>query len=176
MAFLDASLEKVVADLVKSKHSFPLLRNSGLADTPEKFDLLMAKGVFPYSHLTSLSLFESLKEVPPIECFYSNLSEEGITEAEYERAKLVFSRFSCRSMKCYLELYNQTDCYLLAEAITSFRKEVYSEFCLDLCQFISIPQLTMSAFLKFSGTSIELLDDYDDFQDVEQSIRGGLIL
>ena len=46
---------------------------------PEAFNLLLAKGVFPYEYMNSIERFES-EELPPIQSFYSNLKAEGISD------------------------------------------------------------------------------------------------
>ena len=98
LSFLDASLEKVVADLKCSNHQFPILRKSGLVQNEEQLELISSKGIFPYSRLTDLSEFESLKELPPIEEFYNDLSSKPCSQSDYERAKRVFEAFKCSNM------------------------------------------------------------------------------
>lgn len=107
MAFLDSSLDALVNDLVLGKHDFPIIRKSGIAQTPKQLELISKKGIFPYSALRSLQAFEETTEIPPQEVFYSNLSHMHITDEEYQHAKDVFREFKCRNMKDYLHLYNE---------------------------------------------------------------------
>ena len=135
LAFFDASLDTLVETLRKSNHDFPLLKQSGLATTPEQLDLLKSKLPFPYSSLTSLEKFRSMKEVPPISAFDNDLSLEKATEESYELVKKIFRVFKLRNCSELLRLYNLSDTYLLAEAITAFRDAAFKHFGLDMvCQ------------------------------------------
>ena len=57
-----------------------------------KFIFLLRKGVYPYEYMTDWNKFEET-ELPPIDRFYSNLSQSGIIEIDYRHVKRVFRRF-----------------------------------------------------------------------------------
>ena len=62
---------------------------------PTHFDLLLAKGVFPYEHFTSLDTLDELA-LPPQAAFYSRLTGSGITcEAHQHANKVLPSMCRC---------------------------------------------------------------------------------
>ena len=84
LQFLTASLDTLVQSLtadgrVKFSHTARHFPDS---------DLVFAKGNYPYEYMDGRDKF-LLTELPPIDAFYSSLSEETITPEEYERAQKV---------------------------------------------------------------------------------------
>ena len=53
--------------------------------------------------------------LPQKEAFYSKLTNEGITDEEYQHAQTVWKEFNIESMKDYQNLYNLADVILLAD-------------------------------------------------------------
>ena len=53
-----------------------------------KFFVLLRKGIYPHEYIDSWERFDENK-IPPKEAFYSELSLEGITNADYEHVKKV---------------------------------------------------------------------------------------
>ena len=53
-----------------------------------KFILLLRKGAYPYEDMDNWETFDETT-IPPKEAFYSNLNEEGISDAEYAHAQKV---------------------------------------------------------------------------------------
>ena len=58
-----------------------------------------------------------LTELPPIDAFYSSLSEETITPEEYARAQKVWREFNIENMQQYHDLYLNFDVLLLADVL-----------------------------------------------------------
>ena len=172
LSFLGDSLEKLVETLVASKHDFPLLKQWLPEDRTRQ--LLLRKGVYPYEMIDGLEVLNNTKSLPPRDRFYSNLTGSGIAAEEHAYAGKVWETFGCRSLRDYTELYCRTDTYLLAEAITELRGRVYNEFELDICHYLSLPQLSKDMFLKSSGAQIELVSDADMIEFFRANIRGGL--
>ena len=54
--------------------------------------MLTRKGVYPYEYIDSSERFNE-RELPPREMFYSSLTDENITESEYDRAQTVWREF-----------------------------------------------------------------------------------
>ena len=48
----------------------------------DKFSLLSRKGVYPYEYMDSWEKFDE-ESLPNIECWYSNLNKEGITDEDH---------------------------------------------------------------------------------------------
>ena len=73
--------------------------------------------------------------------FYSSLTVESITDADYKHAKRVWEDFGLQNQSQYHELYVQSDTLLLADIFESFRNK-----CLEICEvypahFLSAPGL-----------------------------------
>ena len=106
MAFLSASLDKLVNlnkyDIVgKDDHDKPIYKNRNDWENNFRFssanpyirnktglDLLTEKGVYPYAYMNSFDKFNET-QLPNIEDFYSQLYEEGITDTQHTRAKVI---------------------------------------------------------------------------------------
>jgi hypothetical protein len=103
LSFLDGSLAAVVEDLRESGHAFPLLDQANLCRSPLEKALLLKKGVYPYEHCHSVEQLRSETQLPPIEAFFSKVSNCGISNDDYRHAQAVFSTFRCRTMLDYCE-------------------------------------------------------------------------
>ena len=132
MAFLSASLDKLVKlnkyDIVgKDEHDKPIYKKRN--DWKDNFrfssanpyirnktdlDLLTEKGVYPYDYMNSFDKFNE-SQLPSIEDFYSQLYEEGITDTQHTRAKVIWDNFNIKNLGEYHDLYLMTDVYLLSD-------------------------------------------------------------
>ena len=81
--------------------------------------------------------WEGFKEsrLPPKTEFYSKLTDEHISEKDYEHAKNVWVAFGCRNMDDYHDLYLRTDVLLLADVFETFRKTCLREYGLDAAHY-----------------------------------------
>ena len=59
--------------------------------------------------------------IPSKEAFYSKLSLEGISDAEYEHVKKIWESFEIKNLGEYHDLYLQWDTLLLADVFENFR-------------------------------------------------------
>jgi hypothetical protein len=176
-SFLNSSLDSLVNSLVLHKPEFSIMsqiESFNKKKDQQGFDLLMRKGVFPYEFCTSIQKLIETKTLPEKEFFFSKLTNNYINDEDYEHAKQVFHHFKCENMKDYMELYNLLDTTLLAEVWFAFREDIYREFSLDACHFISLPQLAYACMLKQTKIKIDLLTDIDMILFFEQNLRGGL--
>jgi len=79
--FLSTSLDELVSLLLKSgKDNFTHTAKYLGVD-----DIVFAKGVYPYSYMTSRSRFVET-ELPPISAFYDTLKNEPLSQRDYVRA------------------------------------------------------------------------------------------
>jgi DNA polymerase type B, organellar and viral len=135
LAFLNALLAELVSDLASTPNfDFPILDQMKLYNSDNKKDLkplLIRKGVYPYESVTSIKMLKKTKSIPPIENFYSSLTDSTVNAVDYAHAQKVFSAFNCDNLLDYTELYCATDVALLAEVMLQFRKVVHEEFGLD---------------------------------------------
>ena len=102
--FLLASLEKLVN--ANPKESFVLTREHYSQD---EFNLLFRKGVYPYEYMDSWERFDET-ELPPIEKFYSSLTDSNISAEDYEHAIKVWNTFKCKTLGDYHDLYLEDRC------------------------------------------------------------------
>ena len=77
----------------------------------DKWTMLLRKGVYPYEYMTSFDKFKET-QLPPIEAFYSKLSDSGINGKEYEYAQKVWADMNIKDMGEYTDLYLLTDACL----------------------------------------------------------------
>lgn len=176
IAFLNSSLDNLANDLhTVPNFTYKILDQSGIYSDPNdpRKALLLRKGVFPYEYLTDISKLKD-DTLPDISKFFSSLYNSTISAEDYNHAKTVFREFNCKTLQDYCELYCKLDVALLAEIIFNFRFEILSDIGLDICWYISLPQLAMDSMLKITKINIELLTDINDILMVEQNIRGGL--
>ena len=113
MAFLSASLDKLVKlnkyDIVgKDEHDKPIYKkrndwennfrfSSANPYIRNKTDLdLTEKGVYPYDYMNSFDKFNE-SQLPSIEDFYSQLYEEGITDTQHTRGKVIWENFNIKT-------------------------------------------------------------------------------
>ncbi|CAA9996847.1 unnamed protein product, partial [Nesidiocoris tenuis] len=82
--------------------------------------LLLRKGVYPYTYISNWEVLEETS-LPPRETFYSDLTLEHISEADFNHAHTVWRRFNIGTMMEYTLLYLKTDIVLLADVFESYR-------------------------------------------------------
>ncbi len=170
--FLNASLEELVENLVKSSNSeYDKFRHTRMHLGSN--ELLFRKGLFPYEYFDSLDKFTETK-LPPKEAFYSRLTEEGISEDEYQRALKVWEAFRCQTFQDYHDLYLKTDVLLLADVFENFRETGMQYYGLDPAQYLTLPSYSWDACLKYTDVKLELITDPEIHLFIESSIRGGI--
>ena len=178
-AFLSSSLDRLVQNTPKKNLRitggvyFCLGRGTLKQLMDKKFDLVTRKGVYPYEHMDDFSRFDETC-LPPKEAFYSSLSDEGITDSDYEHAQQVWRIFNCTTLGDYHDLYLQTDVLLLADVFENFRRTALSTYKLDPVHYLTLPGYSRDALLKFTRVSLELLTDSNMYLFVEKGLRGGI--
>ena len=141
--------------IVRFSNTYRLCNNDN-----EKFILLLRKGVYPYEYIDSWNRFNET-EPPWKEKFYSNLRMKSISDRDYEHGKIVWKAFNITNLGEYHDLYVQSDTLLLADVFEEFRKTCIREYELDLCYFVSTPNLSWEACLILTKVKLELLTDID---------------
>ena len=166
--FMPTSLEKLVNNL--SNDSFDNVKRYY---NDKEVNLLTRKGVYPYEYMDSP---DRLKEthLPPKEAFYSKLTDEHITNKDYDHALNVWKTFRMKTMKDYHHLYNQADVLLLADVFENFRNICSRNYNLDPAHYFTAPGLAWDAALKVTRVELELLSDMDMLLMIEKGIRGGV--
>ena len=135
--------------------------------------LLTEKGVYPYDYCNDFNKFNDT-ELPEKKHFYSRLSEEDISDADYERAKLIWKHFNIKNLGEYHDLYLETDVLLLTDAYENFRKQCLTDYELDPAHYYTLPNFAWDAMLLKTGIELELLHDEELYNMVEKGLRGGM--
>lgn len=192
LSHLQAGLGKLTETLKSSDHDYGILRQSRLCNKlikvqnqngkviqekvvfqPQRFDLLLKKGYFPFNLATSASALLEITEFPPKADFYDKLTKEiGITDEEYEFAKHVFTEFECKNLMEYALIYCETDTILLAECLFRYRQMIEEFAGLDAFHYLSLPSIALDAFLLQTNCHLELFSSSEMFHFIEQGIIG----
>lgn len=165
--FMSSSLDKLVSNLPKDsfKYTSKEFKN-------EQFNLMIRKGVYPYDFMDSFDKFNS--RLPTKDEFYSQLTDESISDEDYEHAQKVWQTFTLQNMGEYHDLYLKSDILLLADVFESFRKTCLQYYKLDPCHYFTSPGLSWDAMLKMTNIKLELMTYVDMFQFIEKGMRGGV--
>ena len=164
--FLSSSLDELVSSLAHDK----FIQTSRWSVHPE---LLYEKGVYCYEHMDGPHRFLETS-LPPKDCFYSKLSEEGISDAEYDRAQTIWKTFGCETMKDYHDIYLKSDVLLLSDVFEAFRSTSLNIYKLDPVHFYTLPSLSWDALLKSTKIKLDQIADPEVYLFLENSIRGGV--
>jgi len=98
LQFLNCSLDVLTKNLAKEGDS-KFEHMCRLHGDEEQFKLLLRKGVYPYEYTDSTERM-SETALPGKENFYSCLTEENITDADYQHAQKVWNKFNIHSTPC----------------------------------------------------------------------------
>lgn len=169
--FLGTSLEKLtktmrLEDFEHLRRYFP---NSS------KFQLLTRKGVYPYEYMDSWARFQE-DSLPRKEYFYSSLTNENISEEDYNHACSVWKEFNIVNMGDYTDLYLKTDVLLLTDIFEKFRATCKQNYDLDPAFYLTAPSLSFDAMLLKTGVELELISDLNMISMIQNGIRGGVCL
>ena len=63
-----------------------------------------------------------MKNLPPIENFYSSLKLDNISEEDYDKTLEIYKKLNCKNIKEYLDIYLKLDICLQADIFNVFRK------------------------------------------------------
>ena len=124
--------------------NFPILKKY----SPNRYSLLLRKGVYSYEYFTDFSKMLE-KKLPPKKAFYSQLKFWGITDEEYEHAQNVYKAFNCKNLAMYPGLYCLSDTLQLADKWQVFTNETIKTYGLDPGHYITLP--------SFLGCNVKIL-------------------
>ena len=82
--------------------------------SPEKVHLFLRKGIIPYNYLTCEAVLDD-RQLPAKEAFFSNLNNEGISDADYEHAQRMWRAMECKNLWEYTKYYLEADTLQLAD-------------------------------------------------------------
>ena len=162
-----SSLENLVK--ATNKSDFKITKS----EFGDKTDIILRKGVYPYEYIDSLDRFNET-QLPSMDKFYSNLSDEKIKDVDYEHMQKVWNEFNCKTIGDYHDLYLKTDVTLLADIFQTFRKTCMESYKLDPLHYYTAPGLSWNALLKHTNIDLELLTDLDMHLFIEKGMSGGI--
>lgn len=184
LSFFNCSLDKLAkteTDLNKfvvTQQSPYIKKNDPNYD--KKLKYLTVKPSFPYDYLS----FETIYSVkfPSKENFYNSLTDQHITDEEYEKSLEMYNLFECKNFLDYVKLYNFTDVYLLADLFLNFCDCILTNFKISpQSKFISISQLSydcmrLYVYEKNFRPRTYTFDDKLFMEETYNMIRGGQTL
>ena len=113
-------------------------------------------------------------QLPPKSAFFNDLSQEPISDADYQHVTDLWDTFNLQTLGDLCELYCKSDVLLLSCIIDKYRDTCLTIYGLDPVHYYSAPALTWDAGLKFTGVELQLLKDRDMYIFLEQCIRCGI--
>ncbi|KAF4529586.1 hypothetical protein B566_EDAN016543 [Ephemera danica] len=169
LRFMSSSLDSLVKNLPKEK----MTHLKKMFPNDLERELMSRKGVFCYDYLDDL---KKLKEtcLPPKEAFKSSLTDEDISDEDYQHAQNVWKTLKCKTLRDYLALYLKADVALLSDVFEEFRAVCLKTYELNPCWYYTAPSLTWDAALKYTGVKLDLIQDLEIIEMVERGIRGGV--
>ena len=150
-AFMASSLDKLVENLKKdgkdTNHLRKIFKNvsNQFKNDDEQFLLMISKGIYPYSYISSYEKLND-KQLPPIDCFFDDLKQEAIKPELYDKAQKVWNKFNCNTLLDYHNLYLTSDVLLLADVWENFRKTCFKIYGFDPIYYYTAPGLSWDAF------------------------------
>jgi hypothetical protein len=142
-----SSLDKLTKGL--GKDDFKNLDLMTTHYTREQQEMTKQKGVYPYEYMDGFDKLEET-DLPPKSRFFSSLTNENISDADYGRAQDVWNTFNMKTMRDYHDLYLKTDVLLLADVMENFRKVCRTNYGLDPLWYYTAPGLAWDATLKLT--------------------------
>ena len=116
----------------------------------EKLALMKEKGVYPYDYMDSFQKFAET-QLPKRDDFYSLLTNEDISEGEYEHVQKVWGTFKIKNMGQYHDLYLKSDVLLLADIFENFQEIYLNTYGLNPAHYVSLPSSSWDAMQKMTG-------------------------
>ena len=138
-----------------------------------RFKLVTRKGVFPYEYFDQFSKFDETA-LPPQNNFFSSISNEHISDEDYEFAQNVFTTFNMKNLWDYHDLYLLTDVMLLADILVTFRNRCLECYKIDPFHSYTAPGFSWQAALRMTDVELELINNPDMYKFFEMGIRGGV--
>lgn len=169
--FLGTSLDKLAKTM--EQDDFISLRSHFPDDT--KFHLLTRKGVYPYDYMTDWECYEETL-LPRKNNFFNSMTNESISDSDYEHAKTIWTEFNIQNLGDYTDLYLKTDVLLLTDIFESFRKTCKKHYKLDPAFYVTAPSLSFDAMLLETGVQLELISDLAIIRMIQDGIRGGVCM
>ena len=122
------------------------LREAGAEVNKENLDLLLSKGVFPYTWFDHHNKLTQTA-LPARSEWYDTLSESDVSDETFEKAQKVWNLLNMKTFKEYHDLYLFGDVMSLADVISSFRDTFMKTHKLDPVYYVSTSSYSWDAML-----------------------------
>lgn len=133
-------------------------------------DLLMGKGIYPYTYMKTPDNFQETK-LPAIEHFFNDLTEEPCSPDEYENAKKVWASYQIKNLGEWHDLYCLLDVSILADCLERTRDILWESYGLDVAHYLSLPMVAFDGVCKLGDVELDYLG-LDEYQWFEKGVRG----
>lgn len=135
-------------------------------------ELLMGKGIYPYTYMQSLENFKEEK-LPGIEHFFNDLTEEPCSPKDYQNAQKVWDSYKIKNLGEWHDLYCLLDVSILADCLERTRDILWDSYGLDVAHYLSLPMVAFDGVCKLGNVELEYLG-LDEYQWFETGVRGGV--
>ncbi|KAF4526571.1 hypothetical protein B566_EDAN009587 [Ephemera danica] len=169
LRFMSSSLDTLSSNLPKEK----MVHLKIMFPDGEERELMTRKGVFCYDYLDDLKKLNDTR-LPLKAEFKNTLTDENISDADYQHAQNVWRTFNCKSLREYLAIYLKADVALLTDVFEEFRAVCLKAYELDPCWYFTAPSLAWDAALKYTGVKLDHMQNLEIIETVERGIRGGI--
>ncbi|KAL4105173.1 hypothetical protein QTP88_020445 [Uroleucon formosanum] len=136
----------------------------------EHLDLVTRKLAYPYEYMDCEEKFNETC-LPPIEKFYSSLTNKNITKEEYENSQKIWKVFNIQNMREFTSLYNKIDVLLSTDIIENFRDISLKNYKLDPMWYYTTPGFAWDCMLRMTNIKLDLLTDIDQILIFESGIQ-----
>jgi hypothetical protein len=161
--------------LTRGREQFVHLHRGFVGETPEKMDLILRKGIYPYDYMRNWERTK-MRLLPSRQHFYNKLQQHECPIEDYQHARTVWREFGCKNMQEYTDLYLKTDVLILADVFEAFREMGMTNYDLDPIHYVSAPQFAWDAMLKKTKVKADLISDPAMYQMISSGIRGGICM
>ena len=179
--FLNCSLLDASMTCFKQNDPFlTLLKQADFALAPgvkiedDAFNLLFYKLPYPYKYLDSEEKLQAGVAIPPREEFRNDLTEEDVSDEEWDRLQRVITKFRIKDFAQLTRLYCLTDSLLLAVAFEALRRDGLTSYGLDCAYVSTMPSFTWQAWLYTSRAEVEHIRDREMIRFISNNLRGGI--
>lgn len=115
--FMPSSLSTLASNLLTE--DYKKFRETAKVFPSLDLPLITRKGVYPYEYTDSWSKLNECR-LPSKNEFYSTLTEQGISEDDYDHGNNVWIHFDCKNLGEYSDLYLKIDVLLLSDVFENF--------------------------------------------------------
>ena len=141
-------------------------------DIEESFSMFTRKLIFSYRYIDSMDKFK--EKIPGQEYFYNELTEETVSDQDYQMLLDLCERFGLKYLGELSDLYVQLDTLLLADIFENLRETSMKAIGLDPSHFCTAPGLSWAGALKFSKAELEIPSEMEFINFVDSNVRGGI--